>query len=98
MTFSDIMISLDDETKQLKEERENLLSFLNETKENVKGADLFLNRLKLHLNDETINKAFVDDLIERIEVSEAKQTENKYVKIPKICIYYIGIGRIDGDF
>ena len=93
--FSDIMTSLDGESETLRKEHSKLLSFLKNSKDNLKSADIFLVRLKQHQNDEILEASAVDDLIDRIEVCEQDRTVKTPLRTPEIHIFYVGIGNIE---
>ena len=93
--FADIMTSLDDETEKLKAERSDCLLHIHSVSDDAGGAEVFLTRLKKYLHFDKLTAEMVDDLVERIDVFEAEHP-NKYTKKPKIRIYYVGVGDIEG--
>ena len=89
------MTSLDDETEKLKAERSGCLLHIHSVTDDAGGAEVFLARMKKYLHFDRLTAEMVDDLIDRIDVFEPVHP-NKYTKKPKIRIYYVGVGDIEG--
>jgi len=94
-SFAEIMASLDEESRTLQAERDELLILLKELKSRQTDAELFLIRLKQYTDFEAVNADLTEDLIERIEVCEQDRTVKKCLKKPEIHIFYIGVGNIE---
>ena len=94
-SFAEIMASLDEESRTLQAERDELLLLLKELKSRQTDAELFLIRLKQYTDIEAVNADLTEDLIERIEVCEQDRTVKKCLKKPEIHIFYIGVGNIE---
>lgn len=93
--FADIMTSLDDETEKLKTERSGCLLNIHAVNDETGGVEVFLARLGRYRNFEKLTAEMVEDLVERIDVFEPV-IMNAYKKQPKIRIYYVGVGDING--
>jgi hypothetical protein len=94
-SFSEIMISLDEESSNLKAEYDRLLMILKELKNNKNDIEIFLGRLKKYMYTKTIDMDLVNDMIEKIEVCEQNRTVKSPIRKPEIHIFYVGVGNIE---
>ena len=94
-SFSEIMISLDEESSNLKAEYDRLLMILKELKNNKNDIEIFLGRLKKYMYTKTIDMDLVNDMIEKIEVCEQDRTVKSPIRKPEIHIFYVGVGNIE---
>ena len=95
-SFTDIMANLDEESSNLKTKYDKFLILLKELKNTKNDTEIFLNRLKNHVNTEKIDKDLVGDLIDKIEICEQDRTIKNFLRTPEIHIYYVSAGNIEG--
>lgn len=91
--FSILSGEYEAEQKELKDKVLSLQTELDRAKEASAGAEKFMGIVKRHLNFEELTHTLLRELVEKIVVYEAEETDG--TRHQNIDIYYSFIGKVD---